>query len=275
MPNALTRALARSRSNGQGLLVPYLMVDHHRSKTLEELVRSIRNAGADALELGFPFSDPIADGPQLQAVSERALRHGTHWSDLLEFLETASPILPCAVMTYANPVYRRGVGEATRELARSGASGLILPDVSWDESHEWRAACASAHLDLIQMATPGTSPERLSTLGRSSRGFLYLVARLGTTGASGFRAMSELRSLVEASHQVRPDLPVLIGFGIRSPTDARRARSTGADGVIVGSAFEAALGESPTALRAHRFLTPLRAALNGSPRPFPARGGVR
>lgn len=262
MPNALTKALDRSSRLARRRLVPYLMVDAGRLKGLESLVLSIQAAGADALELGFPFSDPIADGPQLQAVSERALHHGTHWSDLLSALDIASSMLPCAVMTYANPVYRRGVPEATRELSEHGASALILPDVPWEESREWRTACRSSHLDLVQMATPGTPPNRLEALSRSSSGFLYLVARLGTTGTSGFRSTKELRTMVAASHRFRDRLPVLIGFGIRSPTDVRRARATGADGVIVGSAFEAALGENPTPLRAQRFLGPLRAALD-------------
>ncbi|MGA7923913.1 MAG: tryptophan synthase subunit alpha [Thermoplasmata archaeon] len=265
MPNALARALRRSPQGAASRLVPYLMVDRRRQKRLTALVHAIRAAGADALELGFPFSDPIADGPQLQAVSERALHHGTHWSDLLSFLDVASPILPCAVMTYANPVYRRGVSTAIRELAHHGASGLILPDVAWEESREWREACRSFHLALVRMAAPGTSQERLTSLGRASEGFLYLVARLGTTGASGFQVTPELRSLVATSHRARPRLPVLIGFGIRGPMDARRARATGADGIIVGSAFESALGAHPTPARAHHFLDPLRAALDESP----------
>ena len=227
-------------------LVPYLMVDRGRRNTLGATVTALRDGGASALELGFPFSDPIADGPVLEAASHRALGAGTDWSDLLRALETSAPILPTAVMTYANPVWRHGLGAAVEQLHAAGATGLIIPDLSFEDSGPWRAATSQAGLDLVLMAAPGTSRDRVGQIARHSRGFLYLVSRYGTTGGGTNQVARELAPLVAAAHRAAPRLAVLVGFGVRDPKSREAALQSGADGVIVGTALEERLARHPT-----------------------------
>ena len=214
------------------------MVDRARSARLGSWVTALREGGAVALELGFPFSDPIADGPVLEAAHEHALADGTRWEDLLAACRTVSAILPTAVMTYANPVWHRGTPRAIEELRSAGATGLIVPDLSLEESGPFVRAARHSRVALVLLAAPGAGRERLARIARSSRGFLYLVSRYGTTGAGVSSAPGELRELVRIAHTAAPDLPVLLGFGVRDRRTAAAARATGADGVIVGSALE-------------------------------------
>jgi tryptophan synthase alpha chain len=233
----LGSALRVARDSGP-LRVPYLMVDRRRRRRIRSLTLSLRDGGANALELGFPFSDPIADGPVLEAAAGRAIAAGTRWSDLLEFARITSPILPTAVMTYANPVWRRGLTPALAELHRAGVTGLIVPDLSLEESRPWRRAARSAGVDLVLLAAPGVGPDRVRRIAHASRGFLYVVSRYGTTGAGRGSSEGEVRSIVQAGRLGQPRLPVLVGFGVRDRSTARSALATGADGVVVGTALE-------------------------------------
>lgn len=234
----LAARLSSARAAGRPIAAPYVLVDRRRRRSVGPLLKTLRAAGADAVELGFPFSDPIADGPVLEAAAARALASGTDWSDLLEQLSVASPILPAAVMTYANPIWHHGLDPAIEALARAGASGLIVPDLSFEESGPW-TRCGRRHgVALVQLAAPAASPERVGTIARASRGFLYLVSRYGTTGSHRPAGTEELTPLVRAAHRAAPKLPVLVGFGIRDRATARAARASGADGVIVGSSLE-------------------------------------
>ncbi|HLM91183.1 MAG TPA: tryptophan synthase subunit alpha [Thermoplasmata archaeon] len=244
-------ALDRTDLRHPPFLVPYLLVDRGRRRELAATVTALRDGGATAIELGFPFSDPIADGPVLEAASGRALRAGTDWSDLLGSLRAASPILPTAVMTYANPVWRHGFAPALAGLRDAGASGLIVPDLSYEESAPWRAATRRAGLDLILLAAPGASPDRVERIARHSRGFLYLVSRYGTTGGGATQAAQELAPLIAAAHRAAPGLAVLVGFGVRNRKSRDAALESGADGVIVGTALEERLarGMSPRSVR--------------------------
>jgi tryptophan synthase alpha chain len=222
----------------QGLVVPYLLVDRRRRLRLPEYARALADGGAVALELGFPFSDPIADGPVLEAASGRALADGTRWSDLLEAIQGTARTLPTVVMTYSNPVWRHGLTAACAQLADAGAVGLIVPDLSLEESGPWRTAARRAGLDLVLLAAPGVATSRLDAIAARTAGFLYLVSRYGTTGAGAPAGAADLAPLVRAAHRRRPNLPVLVGFGVRDPGSARAAMRTGADGVIVGTALE-------------------------------------
>lgn len=234
----LADAVRTSRRQGRAISVPYVMVDRARRAGLAGLLRTLRASGATAVELGFPFSDPIADGPTLEEAADRALRHGTGWSELLRQARTSSSVLPTAVMTYANPVLRHRLDRGIGALARAGASGLIVPDLSLEEAGPWRRACHAAGVALVLLAAPATSPGRLARIARRSGGFLYLVSRYGTTGGAQPTISEELRPLVRTAHRAAPDLPVLVGFGVRDARSAARARASGADGVIVGSALE-------------------------------------
>jgi tryptophan synthase alpha chain len=252
----LGNALRRDRGAGP-LVVPYVLVDRRRTSRLPGLVRALRAGGASALELGFPFSDPIADGPILEAAGGRSLAAGTDWRDLIASARAAAPILPTAVMTYANPVWRHGLADALGELRRAGVTGLIVPDLSLEESAPWRRAARAAGVDLVLLAAPGVASERVSRIARASRGFLYLVSRYGTTGAGRTQGTEELAGLVRAARKGGPSLPVLVGFGVRDPATARAARSTGADGVVIGTALEVRLAAGATDASITRWLRSL------------------
>ncbi len=252
-------ALRSVRAAGQRIVVPYLMVDRDRARRLATVVDALARGGASALELGFPFSDPIADGPTLEAAAGRALAHHTGWTDLLEQVSVASKLLPTAVMTYANPVWNRGLQPAMGELRRAGAGGLIVPDLSFEEAGPWTRAARSSGLSLVLFAAPAISPQRVERIARRSAGFLYLVSRYGTTGRSSPAGSSDLAPLVRAAHRAAPNLPVLVGFGVRDRASAARALSSGADGVIVGSALEELLQDDPSSRVLERFVREIAA----------------
>jgi len=252
-------ALRRARSAGRPIVVPYLMVDRGTQRRLGATVRALAAGGATILELGFPFSDPIADGPVLEASAGRALAHGTRWADLRAAVRTASAVLPVAVMTYANPVLQHGLDVGLRELADAGASGLIVPDLSYEESAPWRAAARRAGLSLVLLTAPAASPQRTAEIARASRGFLYLVSRYGTTGRRGSPEADRLSELVSAARRAAPTLPVLVGFGVRNAATARAARSSGADGVIVGSALDELLLGGATPASVERWISRIAA----------------
>jgi len=262
----LGEALRRDRADGP-LLVPYVLVDRRRKAQLRPLVEALRDGGANALELGFPFSDPIADGPVLEAASGRAIAAGTTWRDLLDAVRVSSHILPTAVMTYANPVWSHGLAGAVADLHRAGASGLIIPDLSLEESAPWRRATRAAGLDLVLLAAPGVDRARVRRIARESRGFLYLVSRYGTTGSGRAQGAVELGRLVRAAREGNPALPVLVGFGVRDRSTAEAARTTGADGVIVGTALEEKIANGTSRARISHWVRTLsgRPTLPGSP----------
>jgi tryptophan synthase alpha chain len=238
------------------------MVDAGRRSEWETIARSCRRAGVTGIELGFPFSDPIADGPVLQAAAARALSNGTDWGDLLQALRVVSRELPTAVMTYANPVFHHGLERACRDIAAAGGAGLIIPDLALEESRPWKTAVRCAHLFLVQMGSPATPVSRARALARASSGFFYLVSRFGTTGRGSRSSEASLRTLVSEVHLTRPGLPVLVGFGVRTAADIVPIGATGADGAIVGSAVEERLSKSTRPEQLERFLrTLVRATL--------------
>lgn len=250
----LDSALRTARASGRRLVVPYLLVDRRRGARLAATVAAVVQGGATAVELGFPFSDPIADGPVLAAAADRALRSGTGWHDLLGAARAASARVPTAVMTYANPVLRHGLPEALRQLADAGVSGLIVPDLSLEEAGPWASATRRVGIALVLLATPAASPERTAAIARRSRGFLYLVSRYGTTGRTGPSTSAELAPLVAAAHRAAPARPVLVGFGVRDAASAARAVASGADGVVVGSAIEERIAAGASATSLTRFV---------------------
>ncbi len=253
----LDSALRTARAREEPIVVPYLLLDRRRRRALVPTAEALRDAGAHALELGFPFSDPIADGPVLEAAADSSLAHGTDWSDLLDACRRTSGVLPTAVMTYANPVWRHGLDRALDGLARAGATGLIVPDLSLEEAPTWRNAARRAGLSLVLLAAPGATAERVARIARRSRGFLYLVSQYGTTGRGRPQAPALLAPLVAAAREGSPGLPVLLGFGVRDPASAARAMATGVDGVVIGTALEEAIERDPRPAALGRWLARL------------------
>jgi tryptophan synthase alpha chain len=266
----LSRAFADARTNGQTIVVPYLLVDRHRRTRTRAIVRALAGAGATGIELGFPFSEPIADGPVLAAAHSRSLANGTTWSDLLADLKDASPILPTAVMTYANPLLRRGLDRALSEIAEAGGSALIVPDLSLEETPPFRAAARTAGLALVLLAAPGMDAARLRRIAMDSSGFLYLVGQYGTTGGPAKGARADLRPMIEEAWGAHPDLPVLVGFGIRDRKSAEDALSSGADGVVAGTAIEQLLGDGKDLGPVRRWMAEVAGARRAPSRRRPA-----
>jgi tryptophan synthase alpha chain len=232
----LEDALRARRDGGGRAFVPYVTGGYPGVDAV--LLRRLAEAGADAIEVGIPFSDPVMDGGVIQQASAQALRAGVRPPDVLETIADASLEIPVAVMTYANPVYRRGVAAFVADADQAGASGLIVPDLPVDEFGEVEGAAADHRLDAVLLAAPGTSDDRLAEIGRRSRGFVYCVSTYGVTGARE-RLEATAGTVVEA---LRPhtDLPLLVGVGIGTPEQAKEA-CVFADGVVVGSALMARL----------------------------------
>jgi tryptophan synthase alpha chain len=200
------------------------------------LLRRLAAAGADAIEVGVPFSDPVMDGGVIQEASAEALRLGVRPADVLDTIRDAAVDVPIAVMTYVNPVFRHGIERFLDDAAAAGVAGLIVPDLPVDESAELEGAAATRGVDAVLMAAPGTTPERLAEIGRRSRGFVYCVATYGVTGARD-RLDGTAEGVVEALRP-RTDLPLLVGVGIGTPSQAAEVCGF-ADGVVVGSALMA------------------------------------
>jgi tryptophan synthase alpha chain len=228
-------------------LVIYLMADRDMPELAEAAVRG----GATAIEIGIPFSDPLADGPVVQRAGQRALRNGMTMDGALGLIaELRSRVdVPLVPMTYASPVLARGARRFCEDAAAAGVNGLIVPDVPVDEAGELLDGCAATGLDLIPLLAP-TSPEsRIELACRAAGGFVYLVSVAGVTGAREGLS-SRVADLVA---RVRPhtQLPLLIGFGISTPANAHAAMETGADGVVIGSkAIEVAEEGGAAALEA-------------------------
>jgi tryptophan synthase alpha chain len=233
-------AAAFAGAQGRAALMPYLMGGHPDVEQSKACCAAAAEAGADLIELGVPFSDPLADGPVIHAAGTRALEAGVTPDDVLEVCAHASRRLPVVLMVYANVVLNGGVEEYVRRAAQAGASGLIVPDLPHDESAELRAACDAEGVALVALVAPTTPPERLRAIGADARGFVYVVSLAGTTGERGELA-PELPALVERTRAVT-DVPVAVGFGISTGEQAATVGDL-ADGVIVGSRIVRAADE--------------------------------
>jgi tryptophan synthase alpha chain len=228
----LEECLRFRRDAGRKLLVPY--VTGGLGSGWLDVVRAIADAGADAIEVGIPFSDPVMDGGVIQEASRLALEAGATPGGVLGTIKEAGLGVPVAVMTYVNPVYRRGLDAFLEDAVAAGVSGAIVPDLPVDEAAEWLAAAERAGVDAVMLAAPGSSAARLRSIASASHGFVYCVAAYGVTGVRDELA-STARDLVAG---VRPltDVPLLVGVGIGTPEQAEAACAF-ADGVIVGSAL--------------------------------------
>ena len=233
-------AAAFSPHGRRAALMPYLMGGYPSLAASRDVGDACIDAGADLLELGVPFSDPLADGPVIHAAGSEALAAGVTPVDVLELCSHLSERVPVVLMIYANPVLQHGPERFVQRAAAAGAAGLIVPDLPHDEAGALRAACDAAGIALVPLVAPSTSEERLEEIGADARGFVYTVALAGTTGERD-QLPPELEDTV-ARVRASTDLPVAVGFGISSPEQARAVGDL-ADGVIVGSRLVRAAGE--------------------------------
>ena len=234
-------AAAFGKPGRRAALMPYLMggfPDLARSRAIGE---AYADGGADLVELGVPYSDPLADGPVIQAAGTRALRAGATPDGVLGVCEALAPRLPVVLMVYANVVYARGIAAFVAALRDAGASGLIVPDLPMEEAPLVLEACDAAGLALVPLVAPTSPDERMGRIGARARGFLYTVAVTGTTGERA--ALEDAFGPIVTRAKAHTDVPVALGFGIATPEQARAAADAGADGVIVGSRLVRAAAE--------------------------------
>lgn len=205
--------------------------------TTAQLIRAVAAAGADAIELGIPYGDPLADGPTIAAAGVRALAHGTRIPDVLQLVRDAKAngAPPIVLFTYFNPVYRYGIERFSQDAAEAGAYGAIVPDVALEEAEALRDTLSRNGLKMPLLVAPSTPRERASRIAAASTGFVYVVSRLGVTGAGEQPDFTPLRAQVQMLRDVT-DKPLAVGFGISKPEHVREVRGL-VDGVIVGSAL--------------------------------------
>jgi tryptophan synthase alpha chain len=230
--SAISSRFAELRAKGEKALVCYFTAGDPSLEALPEIVSMLDESGADIIELGLPFSDPIADGPTIQASSQRALDRGVTPTTVLEAVSRCRPSAPVVLMGYTNTAYRWGFEKFAVQAKAAGVSGTILSDLTPEESDAWIAASRAAGLDTIFLASPTSTDARLEAVCARSSGFVYAVSRTGVTGA-GREAPPEVRELV-ARIKAKTDLPVCVGFGISRPDHVRMVCEA-ADGAVVGS----------------------------------------
>ncbi|HET7053705.1 MAG TPA: tryptophan synthase subunit alpha [Solirubrobacterales bacterium] len=259
----IAEAFRAAREEGRAALMPYMMAGFPDWESSLAIAEAYADAGADLIELGVPFSDPLADGPTIHAAATAALAAGAGFEAALEICASVSGRIPVVLMVYSNMVLAHGgAAEFARRAAAAGAAGAIVPDLPLEEAGEVRQALADVGLALIPLLAPTTPPQRRARICEAAEGFVYLVSTVGTTGERDELppGLAELVSAVKAE----ADVPVAVGFGIGTPEQAGRVGEV-ADGVIVGSRLVRAAGEAGSARAATEavtsFLRDARAAL--------------
>lgn len=256
MPD-LEKELRARRERGRKLLIPYLM----GGMTVDwgETLAAVVAAGADAVEVGIPFSDPMMDGPVIQEAAVRALGRRTVPGEVLDGIARADVRVPVAVMTYYNLVYRAGHRRMARSMAAAGVTGAIVADLSLEELEPWATEADAAGVATVLLVAPSSPPERVERICARTRGFVYAVARMGVTGEQG-ELGSDAARVVERIRACT-DMPVCVGVGVSTPDQAAEVCEV-ADGVVVGSALVRRLleGEGPDG--AASFVASMRAAID-------------
>ncbi len=233
------------RARGETALIPFITAGDPDLETTAQLVLAMAESGADLIEIGVPFSDPIAEGPTIQRASERALAKGASLRAILSLVARLRDQveIPLLLMGYANPLHAMGAEAFAEAAANAGVDGIIIPDLPPEEGEPFFAPCRERGIDPVLLASPTTRPERLKRLVGETRGFLYYVSLQGVTGAR-----SELAEGIEGmvgQAKAAGDVPVCVGFGISTPEHAARVGAF-ADGVVVGSAFVDVIEQAPS-----------------------------
>jgi tryptophan synthase alpha chain len=261
----IDKVFKQLKAKGDKALIPFITAGDPDLDTSRALALEMAARGADILELGVPFSDPLADGPTIQAASNRAMQGGVHLEDVLKLVGDlrAHTQIPLILMGYYNPILQYGLERTAAEAAARGVDGFIIPDLPPEEAGPWRVAAAKAKIAAVFLAAPTSGPERLKHLGRLTKGFLYYVSVTGITGARTqlpsqlVASLKEVRSLVKC--------PLAVGFGISTPEQVA-SLAPYVDGVVVGSAIiqRAARLRGPELVKeVGEFIAALKAPLRG------------
>lgn len=235
------------RSQSQCALIPFITAGDPNLQTTAEALKVLDRNGADIIELGVPYSDPLADGPVIQAAATRALQKGTKLDDVLQMLTNVIPDLtaPIVLFTYYNPIIHRGIEKFLQQLSQVGVKGLVVPDLPLEEAESLLKPASEWGIEVILLVAPTSSPERIKAIAQKSQGFIYLVSVTGVTGMRS-RLESRVEDLLQQMRQIT-DKPIGIGFGISAPEHAKQVKDWGADAAIVGSAFVKRLADGTPA----------------------------
>jgi tryptophan synthase alpha chain len=235
--NSISSCFQSLRERQQCALIPFITAGDPDLTTTSAVLQLFDRNGADLIELGVPYSDPLADGPVIQAAATRALQRGIQLDQILKMLMTLRPTLkaPLILFTYYNPILNRGLGLFLKQISEAGVQGLVVPDLPFEESNPLFQAASKVGVELILLVAPNTPSDRIEAISRQSQGFIYLVS---VTGVTGVRTELHLRTKAVLNNlQNLSSKPIGIGFGISQAEQARQLKEWGADAVIVGSAF--------------------------------------
>ncbi|MEA2707270.1 MAG: tryptophan synthase alpha chain [Gemmatimonadaceae bacterium] len=255
--NAISRRFDSLRTESRRALVCYVTAGHPDLSRSLDTLHALQEGGADIVELGVPFSDPIADGPIIQASSQRALENGITYDRVLDLVERAKLAVPVVLFSYLNPILAAGANALTR-ASEAGASGILITDIPVGADPAREAWLGESPLAFIRLVAPTTPRDRMAEIARHGSGFVYLISRLGVTGLQENTAASLPKTITRLRSTT--SLPICVGFGISTPAQARAVGEL-ADGVIVGSAIVKAAEESTEAVL--RLTRSLREALDG------------
>lgn len=235
------------RNASQCALIPFITAGDPDLKTTAEALRVLDRSGADLIELGVPYSDPLADGPTIQAAATRALQRGVRLDDVLAMVKDVTPEVkaPIILFNYYNPILHRGIESFLKQIAEAGVQGLVVPDLPLEEAQTLLKPAAEIGIEVVLLVAPTSPKKRIEAIAQQSQGFIYLVS---VTGVTGMRTQIESR-VQDLLQQMRAvtDKPIGVGFGISRPEHARQIKIWGADAVIVGSAFVKRLADGTPA----------------------------
>jgi tryptophan synthase alpha chain len=233
----VARRFQQLKQNSECAFIPFITAGDPDLATTAKALEVLANNGADLIELGVPYSDPLADGPTIQAAATRALQKGVQLEDVLAIVKDAVTKIdvPIIIFTYYNPIYYRGVESFLKQIKEAGVSGLVVPDLPLEEAETLLKSAAEIGIEVILLVAPTSSPERIKAIAQKSQGFIYLVSVTGVTGVRSQMAAEVQDLLTNLRHAT--DKPIGVGFGISDPQQAKQIKDWGADAVIVGSAI--------------------------------------
>lgn len=224
-------------------LIGYVPAGFPTVEGAKQIIKAMVDGGVDAIEVGFPYSDPVMDGPTIQAAAEKSLANGTSSKDVMDTLKYAATLAPSVIMSYWNPIEKYGVKKFTEDMAAAGGSGTITPDLTVEEAGPWVAACKDKSLNPIFVIAPSSNESRLEKVLENCGGFVYAASLMGVTGART-EISNAAENLVDRARQ-HTKIPIAVGLGVSTPDQAKEVARY-ADGVIVGSAFINAVTKAPT-----------------------------